>query len=337
MTGLSRITRPFMNLIRERPLVAVFEVCLRCNSSCGYCDLPLNEGRYEMTREEIRRVFISLYEDGLRFLFIQGGEPLVRKDLPEILEDLVAIGYSVTMITNGTLLKPSIVSRLAALPLNLSVSLDTLNQKRYAHIRGADQLPLVLEGIRCLKDYPHPKYLTCIVSEGNQEDVIDVVRFAREKGFIPIVGAYHWDIGRYGKKDLTLQYQRTTAIKTFETVLESGLMPRGYFRQYLRDNIQWLKGKSLNPCDAGRYSIAIDASGNVAPCLAHESAGNLLETSLATILDQFDRERIRTCSDHSSCNLLCSRLVGSFLRHPLSIARTPTQVNPRKEAYAGHA
>ena len=107
MTGLSRITRPFMNLIRERPLVAVFEVCLRCNSSCGYCDLPLNEGRYEMTREEIRRVFISLYEDGLRFLFIQGGEPLVRKDLPEILEDLVAIGYSVTMITNGTLLKPS--------------------------------------------------------------------------------------------------------------------------------------------------------------------------------------------------------------------------------------
>lgn len=108
-----------------------------------------------MTREEIRRVFTSLYEDGLRFLFIQGGEPLVRKDLPEILEDLVAIGYSVTMITNGTLLKPSIVSRLAALPLNLSVSLDTLNQERYAHIRGADQLPLVLEGIRCLKNYPH--------------------------------------------------------------------------------------------------------------------------------------------------------------------------------------
>lgn len=337
MTGLSQLTRPLMNLIRERPLVAVFEVCLRCNSSCGYCDLPLNQGRYEMYREEIRRIFTSLYKDGLRFLFIQGGEPLVRKDLPEILEDLVEIGFSVTLITNGTLLRPSIVSRLAALPLNLSVSLDTLNRERYAEIRGADQLPLVLEGLRSLADYPHPKFLTCIVSERNQNDVVDVVRFARKQGFIPIVGAYHWDIGRYGKKDLTLQYQRTTAIKTFETVLQSGLMPRGYFRQYLRDNIQWLKGESLTPCDAGRYSIAIDASGNVAPCLAHESAGNLLESSLATILDNFDREQIRTCSDQSSCNLLCSRLVGSTLRHPLTMALTPTHVKPQKEVYAGHA
>ena len=171
--------QPIVNLVRGRPIVAVFEVCLRCNSSCGYCDLPLNVGRYEMTRQEIRQVFTSLYQEGLRFLFIQGGEPLIRKDLPEILEDLVNIGYSVTLITNGTLLKPSLVSRLATLPLNLSVSLDTLNRERYAQIRGADQLPLVLEGLRCLIDYPHPKFLTCIVSERNHDDVVEVFQNSR--------------------------------------------------------------------------------------------------------------------------------------------------------------
>ncbi len=316
-----------MNVIQARPVVAVFEVCLRCNSSCGYCDLPLNIGRYEMTRKEIQKVFSNLYQDGLRHIFIQGGEPLLRRDLPEILEDLNAIGYGLTLITNGTLLKPTLVSRLAKLPLNISVSLDTLNQERYHQIRGADQLRLVLEGITHLKDYPHPKYLTCIVSEANRHDVIEVVRFARAHGFMPIVGAYHWDIEQYGKVDMTLQYQRATASKVFHSLLESNVIPRGYFREYVRDNINWLEGKSLEPCDAGRYSLSIDASGNVAPCLALKSAGNLLESSLSDILTRFNRTHIQECSDKSTCNLLCSRVVGSTLRHPTRLL-TPRKIKP---------
>lgn len=79
------------NLVLKRPLLAVFQMNLRCNSSCGYCNLPLNVGRYEMSRQEIRNVFAGLYENGLRFVFVQGGEPLLRRDLPDILQDLVEI------------------------------------------------------------------------------------------------------------------------------------------------------------------------------------------------------------------------------------------------------
>ncbi len=289
-----------------------------------------------MTRQEIHDVFSNLYQDGLRHLFIQGGEPLLRRDLPEVLEDLHTIGYGLTLITNGTLLKPSIVSRLSKLPLNLSVSLDTLNRERYHQIRGADQLSLVLEGIKNLQDYPHPKYLTCIVSETNRDDVLDVVRYARTHGLMPIVGAYHWDIERYGKVDLTLQYQQATAAEVFKTILNSELVPKGYFREYLKDNIQWLEDRPLEPCDAGRYSLSIDASGNVAPCLALKSAGNLLESSLEEILARFNRKEIQECSDKSSCNLLCSRVVGSTLRHPSRLL-TPLKMKPvsLEHSYAG--
>ena len=55
MTDLRRslggIGKPLVNLVRGRPVMAVFEINLRCNSRCGYCDLPLNEGRYEMSRD----------------------------------------------------------------------------------------------------------------------------------------------------------------------------------------------------------------------------------------------------------------------------------------------
>ena len=325
---LRHIFKPLTNILQRRPILAIFEVTLRCNSTCGYCDLPLNQGRYEMSRAEIFRVFSHLYEEGLRVVFVQGGEPLLRKDLPDILDDLSSLGFTISLITNGTKFTPTFLARIARHPISLSVSLDTLDRQRYRIIRGADQLPLVLKGIELLNDFPHPKYLTSIVSEVNRHDILDVVTFARNHGMIPVVGAYHWDVSRYGKKDVTLQYQKATAAAVFREVLKSGLVPKGYFRSYLQDNIRWLNGQNLPPCDAGRYSIAIDASGNVAPCLALPHAGNLLLSSLPEILENLDHAAIQTCSDRSSCNMLCSRVVGSNLRHPLSALRTKQMISP---------
>lgn len=321
--GIYKNLQPVANLLRQRPLLAVFEVNMQCNSSCGYCDLPLNKGRYELSREEIKRIFYDCYQYGLRYVFVQGGEPTLRKDLLDILADLDELGLNLTLITNGTRLTESFIDKLKELPVNISVSLDTLDRQRYKTIRGADQLNLVLSGIEQLGDYPHPKYLTCIVSEHNKDDVMDVIRYADENNFIPIVGAYHWDVGRYGKVDKTLQYRHDTAIGIFNQILESGLVPRGYYRNYLKDNVNWLNGKALNKCDAGRYSIVIDSAGNVAPCLALKHAGNLLDKPLEKILSDFDKDAINACSNNSSCNMMCSRIIGSMLHNPVSTLFTP--------------
>lgn len=311
------------NLVLKRPLLAVFQVNLRCNSSCGYCNLPLNVGRYEMSRQEIQSVFTSLYGEGLRFVFVQGGEPLLRRDLPEILQDLVEIGFHLTLITNGTKLTSHLVRQFDDLSVPLSISLDTLDRNKYERIRGADQLGHVFAGLDLLYDYRHPKFLTCIVSELNRDEVSEVVRFARKRGFLPVVGVYHWDVGLYGKQDPTLLYERQKARLVFERLLEQDILPPGYFRRYAKDNVTWLGGESLKPCDAGRYSIAIDASGNVSPCLSLPEAGNLLQSSLSEILAQFDRQEIQRCSDRSSCNRLDGRVIGSVLRHPITAWRTP--------------
>jgi MoaA/NifB/PqqE/SkfB family radical SAM enzyme len=317
-TILSNGLKPFTNLTAGRPVLATFQVNLRCNSACGYCDLPLNVGRYEMTREEIRDIFFSLYRDGVRFVLVQGGEPLLRRDMPEILEDLSAIGFHLTLITNGTKVTLQLLERLGRLPVAISVSLDTLDREQYRKIRGADQLEQVLEGIALLKTFPHPKFLTCIVSEVNRAEAPAVVRFAREQGFLPVVGAYHWNVGTYGKSDELLMYDRSSAAAVFSGLLDDELIPPGYLRKFVEDNVSWLRGQKLEPCDAGRYSIAIDASGNVSPCLAFPSVGNLLESSLNEILARFDRNTIKTCSDNSSCNRLDGRVVGTILRHPIT-------------------
>lgn len=326
MTTLRSLITPVRNLWKGCPLLAVFQICLRCNSACGYCNLPLNEGRYEMTRAEIRHVFAGLYEGGLRFVFLQGGEPLLRHDLPEIIEDLAEMGFSLTLITNGTRFTSPLLARLARHRVTVSVSLDTLDCERYRKIRGADQLGQVLKGVDLLRDYPHQKCLVCIVTEQNRADVPAVVRFANERGFMPVVGAYHWEVGLYGKRDPALIYERQQASIVFQQLLTEQLIPPGSLRRYTEDSVRWLQGRDLEPCDAGRYSIAIDASGNVSPCLSLPAAGNLLNDSPGEIFARFDRDGIMRCSNKSSCNRLDSRIVGSVLRHPLTAARTPVSL-----------
>jgi hypothetical protein len=57
--------------------------------------------------------------------------------------------------------------------------------------------------------------------------------------------------------------------------------------------------------------------------------GNLLESSLSEILDRFDREAIKTCSDNSSCNRLDGRIVGTILRHPITALCTARSFTSR--------
>lgn len=315
------------NIFTGKPILAIFEVCLRCNSACGYCDLPLNEGRAELTREQIRTIFTKLYKDGIRYVFLQGGEPMVRKDLFAIIEDLLAIGLRPTLITNGTRLTQERVDYIEKLNIDISVSLDTLHRERYKIIRGADQLPQVLNGIERLAKTKLSKFITCIVSDQNRNDVIKVAKFARSKGFMPVIGSYHWDIERYGRADPILQYERKAALSVFEEIHASSVIPKGYFRDYINDNIQWLQNIPLASCDAGKYSIAIDASGNVSPCLALEHSGNLLEHNLDEILTNMDKLVINQCSAQSRCNMMCSRVVGSILNNPLSALRTPKKLS----------
>ncbi|MBI3357392.1 MAG: hypothetical protein HY038_11605 [Nitrospirae bacterium] len=118
-------------------------------------------------------------------------------------------------------------------------------------------------------------------------------------------------------------FERQNASLVFERLLTNNAIPPGYLRQYVKDNVTWLRGEKLEPRDAGRYSIAIDASGNVAPRLALPDVGNLLQSSLSEILGRFDRQQIPDCSDRSSCNRLDGRVIGSVFRHPVTAWRTP--------------
>ena len=164
----------------------------RCNLRCSYCipdeDVTWLPRRDVLTFEEIERVVRVVVPLGIRKLRITGGEPLLRKGLPDLVARLCAVPgvADVGMTTNGIGL-----SRLAR-PLwdaglrRLNVSLDTLDAALFRQLTRRDALDSVLEGLEAASEvgYAPIKVNAVIQRDRNLSEVVPLARAAREHGWI---------------------------------------------------------------------------------------------------------------------------------------------------------
>ena len=103
-----------------------------------------------LTYEEIRTVAEAAAELGIRHIKLTGGEPLVRRGITHLIRELKEISAieSVTLTTNGTLLKKELPGLLEAGLDAVNISLDTMDREQYRDITGSDELENVLEAVR---------------------------------------------------------------------------------------------------------------------------------------------------------------------------------------------
>ena len=163
----------------------------RCNFRCTYC-MPQDE--YEwinkkeiLTFEEITRLANLFVGLGVEKIRLTGGEPLVRKDLDQLVAKLSAIPRleDLCLTTNGSLLAEQIEALKAAGLKRVNVSIDTLDNEKFKRMTKRGDLAKVLEGIFAAKKHGlKPIKLNAVVERGvNDDDIIPLVEFCREHGF----------------------------------------------------------------------------------------------------------------------------------------------------------
>ena len=171
----------------------------RCNFRCTYCMpkeifgadyafLPRSE---VLSFEEIERVARVFVELGVEKLRLTGGEPLVRRDLPVLVEKLAAIrrpdggGLDLTLTTNGSALR-KLAGPLAAAGLGrVTVSLDSLDDSVFSAMNGVDfPVAKVLDGVAAAQEAGlGPVKINMVVRRGiNEASVLPMARWAREVG-----------------------------------------------------------------------------------------------------------------------------------------------------------
>jgi GTP 3',8-cyclase len=164
----------------------------RCNFRCHYC-MPA-EGLPWIPREEILgfdeierlvRLFVGL---GVADVRLTGGEPLVRKEFPALVERLAAIDAieDLSLTTNGYLLAAQAGDLVAAGIDRVNVSIDSLARARFFEITRRDALDRVLAGLDAIAAFPEVRPVKVNAVPMPDLDRDDVLRFcglARERGF----------------------------------------------------------------------------------------------------------------------------------------------------------
>ena len=161
----------------------------RCNLKCLYC-MPSHGAGFEswdnlLTYDEIVTLVTCFTELGIRKVRFTGGEPLVRKDIAQLISKIRRIPEisELALSTNGVFLMRA-ARELKTAGLNrVNVSLDTLNRNRFQEIAKQDKLYEVLDGIDCALNVGlKPVKLNTVLMRGiNQNEILDLVRFAIEK------------------------------------------------------------------------------------------------------------------------------------------------------------
>ena len=190
-----------------RPLRSLrVSVTDRCNLRCQYC-MPENDyvwlPRDEVLSFEEIATLVDVFTDaGVDRVRITGGEPLLRRDLPLLVERLAARPaiQDLAMTTNGVLLARHVVALKRSGLHRITVSLDTLNPARFEALTRFDEHAAVLEAIEAAAAEFGALKLDTVVMRGiNDDELVPLLEYSRRHGaelrfieYMDVGGATRW-------------------------------------------------------------------------------------------------------------------------------------------------
>jgi len=191
----------------------------RCNIRCYYCmpEDAVQFGRREeiLSFEEIERFVRVAQPLGIDKIRLTGGEPLLRRDLPDLIERLTAVDgiRDLSLTTNAVLLARDAAALRDAGLRRLNIHLDTLDPERFLRITRRDDFHRVMAGIEEALRFGFRVKINAVALKGLTEpDIVPLARFGRERGieiryieFMPLDSQNLWDRGKVLLADEILQ------------------------------------------------------------------------------------------------------------------------------------
>lgn len=251
----------------------------RCNCRCTYCmpagGVPMLGHRDILSFEELTEVVAACAQLGVRKVRLTGGEPLVRRGLPELVRMIRAVPgvEELAMTTNATLLAPVAAELHHAGLDRLNVSLDTLDAARYAELTRGGSLEDALAGLAAARDagFSHTK-VNCVLMGGvNDADVPRLAELARTEPIdvrfielMPMGPCAGWPKARFVPAETVLG-----AVPGLQPLRRDGVAELWHAPGWV-GNVGLIRPMSHRFCD-GCSRIRVTADGRLKPCL-HSAA-----------------------------------------------------------------
>jgi cyclic pyranopterin phosphate synthase len=260
----------------------------RCDFRCVYCmeeEMEFVPRAQLLTLEEISTIARAFTELGVSKIRITGGEPLVRRNILKLFEDLGQLPCLKNLVTttNGSQLSRLATKLKQAGLRRINISLDSLDAEKFRRITRVGELSKVLEGIDAALSagFEKIKINAVILKNRNHEEVTDLVRFASERG-MDLSFIEEMPLGVIADHDRAEAYYSSDQIredleKTYTLIptTENTGGPSNYFRLAETDTlVGFISPHSHNFCaDCNR--VRLTCEGRLLLCLGQEHSVDL--------------------------------------------------------------
>lgn len=255
--------------LRRRPVLVHFEVTMRCNARCGFCD-------YWKTSPEVKAREVGSFVDAARafdplLITWTGGEPLLRADLEDLVggvDRAIATKYT-TLITHGAMLSPGRARSLWDAGVSqFSISLDYLDE-RHDRARGIPGLAArILANAATIRDAGMTVRFNTVIKDDNLDDIMPIVRAATAMR-VGVNLSVYTDFKNGNTAHCLRAEQRPRVDALVAELLAFKRGRRGIISNsdhYLAQIPRYLRGEMKEPCLSGQDTVHIDPHGGIRRC-----------------------------------------------------------------------
>jgi len=280
----------------KSPLLCGHKVTYRCNLRCKMCPF-WKRNEQDLTYEKEKVILEKIRKAGVCFVAFEGGEPLLRKDLGEILAFSRSLGLQTSLVTNGTLLKQRINEITEYINGAIYVSIDGL-EDTHDKIRGVSGcFKKAMDGIMACKNKTFVGINTTIMQE-NIHEIVDLLKLARELDIgISLALAYEYENACVSSSSISsLKRELAQVIR---------MKKQGYPVVNSLNYLKILCYEKSWRCKPWTI-INVDPKGNlVLPCYVrgeYKGSNSIFHVDIRRIWRTHDWEKVKNCVE---CSLHC--------------------------------
>src|SRR3954467_14174478 len=256
--------------VTRRPVLVSFEVTMRCNAHCGFCDYWKTDPAAKATELKSFAECASFFNPMV--ITFTGGEPTLRHDLEDLVSSVnraVRLKY-MTLITHGGMLSPERARSLWKAAINqFNISLDYLDDRHDA-ARGIPGL-----GEKIMRTVPRMREMgitgvrfNTVIKRDNLDQLLPIVRRARELGCGVNFSCY--TDSKNGNADGLIPASQIRELEdAVAELLDYKRRNRGVITTSdysLRQIPRYVRGEITEPCQSGMRTIHVDPTGGVKRC-----------------------------------------------------------------------
>jgi MoaA/NifB/PqqE/SkfB family radical SAM enzyme len=300
-------------LTPNKPHHAQWMITRKCNYRCRGCTVWKEQDPRELSTEEVKRGLDILKDIGIVELVISGGDPLLRKDAPEIIEYASNL-FVTTVYDNGSMAKKQLEA-LRNVDF-VAISIDSLDEAKNDYIKAVPGAwKKAMEAVETLHNEGINVSVTPTISQLNLYEIVGITNYFTQKGIPVWYCLYSFDqsedvnqLFRIGKaNDEFIIRDKQAMVKLCDSLIEmkkrnSNILITTKLLKALRT--LFLEGERTWNCRALQNFLVIDHLGRIAGCHNHNFVGSVFDLPEIWRSEKFDLLR-KTYNECTQCAYLC--------------------------------